>query len=201
MLGGVQWYLWLLLAVAVIGLIFAWRKVLIFSKERRQRLKKEAAIWKKDYELRQNFSVLTKEKIEETAELNLLHGVAMNIQVFLENQPDMTRAFNELPTEKQFIYALEYFDEDAKEGLSLFFKNNGAPLIHLISPALCAVGYDCVAEHVDTLLPMYDEDSEVSIDYAIIEKVNEEFKTVYDSAALCRYAAKYIKANVNIFLN
>ena len=68
MLGGVQWYLWLLLAVAVIGLIFAWRKVLISSKERRQRLKKEAAIWKKDYELRQNFSVLTKEKIEEMAE-------------------------------------------------------------------------------------------------------------------------------------
>ena len=121
MLGGVQWYLWLLLAVAVIGLIFAWRKVLISSKERRQRLKKEAAIWKKDYELRQNFSVLTKEKIEETAESNLLHGVAMNIQVFLENQPDMTRAFNELPTEKQFNYALEYFDEDAKESLSLFF--------------------------------------------------------------------------------
>ena len=163
-------------------------------------MKKEAAIWKRDYELREKYSVLTEEKLKETDDLNLLHGVAMNIQVSLEKETDMTDAFNNLPVEKQYIYALEYFDEDAKQSLSLFFKNNGSPLINLIPKALFAVKYDNVADFVARLLPMYDEYSDVSIDYAVIEKTDEEFKSAYDSSALCRNAAKYIKENKEIFL-
>ncbi len=197
---GIQWYFWLILLIAVIGLIFAWSKVLASSKERKERMKKEAAIWKRDYELREKYSVLTEEKLKETDDINLLHGVAMNIQVSLEKETDMTDAFNNLPVEKQYIYALEYFDEDAKQSLSLFFKNNGSPLINLIPEALFAVKYDNVADFVARLLPMYDEDSDVSIDYAVIEKTDEEFKSAYDSSALCRNAAKYIKENKEIFL-
>lgn len=197
---GIQWYFWLILLLAIIGLIFAWSKVLSSSKERRERMKKEAAIWKRDYDLREKFSVLTEEKLKETDDFNLLHGVAMNIQVSLEKETDMTDAFNNLPVEKQYIYALEYFDEDAKQSLSLFFKNNGSPLINLIPEALFAVKYDNVADFVARLLPMYDEDSDVSIDYAVIEKTDEEFKSAYDSSALCRNAAKYIKENKEIFL-
>ena len=105
-----------------------------------------------------------------------------------------------LPVEKQYIYALEYFDEDAKEKLSLFFKNNGAPLTTLIPEALIAIKCDNLVNSVTKILPMYDDDSDVSIDYGVIEKTDEEFKAVYDSALLCRYAAKYIKDNKEIFL-
>lgn len=200
MLFGVQWYYWAILLVAIIIAIFAWVKALKAGKERRERLKKEAAIWKRDYELREKFTVLTEEKINSTEETELLHGVAMNIQAMLEKSTDMTESFNALPNEKKYIYVLEYFDEDAKKALSTFFKNNGEPLISVVPDALNAIGENKYVEHYGKLLPMYDPDSEVSIDYGIISKVDEEFSSLYDSDKLCRSSAKYILKNKNIFL-
>ena len=201
MLFGVQWYYWVILLVAVIIAIFAWSKALKSGKERRERLKKEAAIWKRDYELREKFTILTEEKINSTEETELLHGVAMNIQVMLEKATDMTESFNALPQEKKNVYALEYFDEDAKKSLSSFFKNNGEPLISIMPDALNAIGAGKYIEHYAALLPMYDPDSEVSVDYTVIGKTDEEFASFYDSDELLRLAAKYILKNKEIFLS
>lgn len=201
MLWGVQWYYWLILLGAIILAIFAWRKAFIASRERRERLKREGAIWKRDYDLRQKYSVLTLEKLKDTADTELLHGVAMNIQVFLENESNMNEAFSALPKEKQFVYALEYFDEDAKTALSSFFKNNGAPLVPIIPEALAAVGAEKYVDIVNSILPMYDPDSDVSIDYTVIAAADEKFKEIYDSDDFCRIAADYIKNNKEIFLN
>ena len=200
MLFGVQWYYWVILLVAIIIAIFAWSKALKSGKERRERLKKEAAIWKRDYELREKFTILTEEKLNSTEETELLHGVAMNIQVKLEKANDMTESFNALPQEKKFVYALEYFDEDAKKNLSVFFKNNGEPLISMVPDALNGIGAGKYVEHYATLLPMYDPDSEVSIDYSVIGKVDEEFASIYNSDELLRLTAKYILKNKEIFL-
>ncbi len=201
MLFGVQWYYWLILAVAVIILIFAWYKALASGKKRRERLRKEAEIWKRDYDLRQKFSVLTEAKLKETENSELLHGVAMNIQVALENAPDMAKAFEELSKEKQYIYALEYFDEDCKTNLSSFFKSNGKPLVPLVPDALFAIGAEKYIDFFKKLYPMYDEDSEISIDYQIIAKVDEEFASTYNSTELCLLSAEYIKKNKEIFIN
>lgn len=201
MLFGVQWYYWLILAIAIIGAIFAWVKALKSSKERRERLKKEAAIWKRDYELREKFTVLTDDKINRTEESELLHGVAMNIQVFLENASNMNEAFTNLPKEKKYIYLAEYFDEDAQKSLSTYFKNNGAPLLPYTEAALNALGAEKYTKIIAPLFPMYDDESDVSIDYATIAKVNEEFASVYDSTEFCRMCAKYIKENKDIFLS
>ena len=200
MLFGVQWYYWVILLIAIIIAIFAWSKALKSGKARREKMKKEAAIWKRDYELREKFTILTEEKLKSTEETELLHGVAMNIQAELEKVNDMTESFNALPQEKKFIYALEYFDEDAKKNLSVFFKNNGEPLISMVPDALNAIGAGKYIEHYGTLLPMYDPDSEVSIDYSIIGKVDEEFSSIYNSDELSRLAAKYILKNKEIFL-
>ena len=153
MLFGVQWYYWAILLVAIIIAIFAWSKALKAGKERREKMKKEAAIWKRDYELREKFTILTEEKLNSTEETELLHGVAMNIQAMLEKANDMTESFNALPQEKKFVYALEYFDEDAKKNLSVFFKNNGEPLISMVPDALNAIGAGKYVEHYATLLP------------------------------------------------
>ncbi len=200
MLFGVQWYLWLILILAVGLAIFAWSKALKSSRERRERLKREGAIWKRDYDLRQNFSVLTEEKLKETEDTELLHGVAMNIQVFLENAHNMNEAFEELPKEKKYIYTLEYFDEDAKNSLSVFFKNNGVPLVPLLPDALKAVGAQKYLDTVTPVVKMYDPDSEVSVDYTAIAKADELFKEKYDSDELLRLSAQYIKNNKEIFL-
>ena len=201
MLWGVQWYYWAILLGAIILAIFAWRKAFIASRERRERLKREGAIWKRDYDLRQKYSVLTLEKLKETEDTELLHAVAMNIQVFLENESNMNEAFSALSKEKQFVYALEYFDEDAKNSLSTFFKNNGAPLVPIIPEALEAVGATKYIDIVNSILPMYDPDSDVSIDYTVISAADEKFKEIYDSDEFCRIVADYIKKNKEIFLN
>lgn len=201
MLFGVQWYYWLILLIAIIIAIFAWAKAFKSGRERRERLKKEAEIWKRDYELREKYTVLTEEKLNSAEKTEILHGVAMNIQVALENASDMTTAFNALPAEKKFVYALEYFDEDAKKSLSAFFKNNGEPLISVVPDALNAIGAGKYIESYGTLLPMYDPDSEVSIDYGVIGKVDEEFASLYNSDELLRLSAEYILKNKEIFLS
>lgn len=201
MIFGLQWYFWLILMATVALTIFAWSKALKASRIRRERLKKEAEIWKRDYELREKFTVLTDDKIKETEEIYLLHGVAMNIQVMLEKEVDMISKFNSLPQEKQFIYALEYFDEDAKKSLSLFFKNNGTPLTPVIPDALKAVGCEKYIPIISPLMEMYDPDSDVSIDNSTIAKADEEFSKAYNSDELCRLSARFIVKNKEIFLN
>ena len=200
MLFGVQWYYWLVLLVAIVIAIIAWIKALSASRIRKERLKKEAEIWRRDYELREKYSVLTEEKFKKCDDSELLHAVAMNIQVQLENAIDMNKAFYELPQEKKYIYTLEYFDEDAKNSLSSFFKNNGAPLLPNISEALNAVGENRILELVQVIYPMYDPDSEVSIDYELIGKIDEQFKEIYDSDEFCRLVAVYIRKNIKMFI-
>lgn len=201
MIWGVKWYLWLLLLIAVVFAVFAWHKALSASRERRERLKREGEIWRRDYDLRQKFSVLTDEKLKETSDSDLLHGAAMNIQIALENEINMNESFGLLPVEKQYIYALEYFDEDAKISLSAFFKNNGYPLIPLIPDALKAIGAEKYVPLIMPLTGMYDPDSDVSVDYAAIATADEKFKEIYDSDELLKLAAVYIRKNKEIFLN
>lgn len=201
MLFGVQWYLWVLLVVVSILAIFVWIKAMSASRTRREKLKKEAEIWKKDYELRQEFKTLTLEKINSTDTNKMLSGVCMNIQIELENAPDMNEAFLQLPEEKKYVYCLEYFDEDCVKSLSTFFKNNGSPLTDFITQAIKTVGYEEILPLVKTLYPMYDDNSDVSIDYTVIDKTDDKFKEIYNPNKLYELVTKYVKSNKEIFIN
>lgn len=201
MLFGVQWYLWVLLLVVSILAIFVCIKASSASRIRREKLRKEAEIWKKDYELRENFRTLTLEKLNSTDNNKMLSGVCMNIQIELENAPDMNEAFLGLPNEKKYIYCLEYFDEDAIKSLSTFFKNNGAPLTDFVTQAIKAVGYNEILPLVETICPMYDDNSDVSIDYPVIEKTDDKFREIYSQNKLYDLVAKYVKSNKEIFIN
>ena len=201
MLFGVQWYLWVLLVIVSILAIFVWIKAMSASRIRREKLKKEAEIWKKDYELRQEFKTLTLEKINSTDTNKMLSGVCMNIQIELENAPDMNEAFLKLPEEKKFVYCLEYFDEDSSKSLSTFFKNNGSPLTDFITQAIRAVGYEDILPLIETIYPMYDDNSDVSIDYTVIDKTDDKFKEIYNPNKLYELVTKYIKLNKEIFIN
>ena len=201
MLFGVQWYLWVLLLVVSLLAIFVSIKASSASRTRREKLRKEAEIWKKDYELRQEFRTLSLEKLNSTDNNKMLSGVCMNIQIELENAPDMNEAFLGLPNEKKYIYCLEYFDEDAIKSLSTFFKNNGAPLTDFVIQAIKAVGYNEILPLVETLHPMYDENSDTSIDYAVIEKTDDKFKEIYSQNKLYDLVAKFVKSNKEIFIN
>ncbi len=200
LLFGVQWYLWVLLLVVTVLAIFVWIKAMAASRIRREKLKKEAEIWKKDYELRQEFKTLTLEKLNSTDTQKILSGVCMNIQIELENATDMNEAFLLLPDEKKHVYCLEYFDEDATKSLSTFFKNNGAPLTTYIKPALNAVGYNEIIPLIDAIAPMFDEESDVSVNHAEVDKADDKFKELYSSYTLHEAVAKYVKSKKDIFV-
>jgi hypothetical protein len=189
-----------LLVIVSILAIFVWIKAMSASRIRREKLKKEAEIWKKDYELRQEFKTLTLEKINSTDTNKMLSGVCMNIQIELENAPDMNEAFLKLPEEKKYIYCLEYFDEDASKSLSTFFKNNGSPLTDFIIEAIKTIGYEEILPLVEVIYPMYDDNSDVSIDYTVIDKTDDKFKEIYNPNKLYDLVSKYIKANKDIFV-
>ncbi len=201
MLFGVQWYLWVLLVIVSILAIFVWIKAMAASRIRREKLRKEAEIWKKDYELRQEFKTLTFEKINSTDTNKMLSGVCMNIQIELENATDMNEAFLKLPEEKKYIYCLEYFDEDASKSLSTFFKNNGSPLTDYIVEAIKTIGYEEILPLIEAVYPMYDDNSDVSIDYTIIDKTDDKFKEIYNPNKLYDLVSKYVKLNKEIFIN
>ena len=201
MLFGVQWYLWVLLVIVSILAIFVWIKAMAASRIRREKLRKEAEIWKKDYELRQEFKTLTFEKINSTDTNKMLSGVCMNIQIELENATDMNEAFLKLPEEKKYIYCLEYFDEDATKSLSTFFKNNGSPLTDYIVEAIKTIGYEEILPLIEAVYPMYDDNSDVSIDYTIIDKTDDKFKEIYNPNKLYDLVSKYVKLNKEIFIN
>lgn len=198
---GVKWYLWVLLFVVAVLAIFVWIKAISASKIRREKLKKEAEIWKKDYELRQEFKTLSREKINATPKNKILSGICMNIQIFLEDEADMNEAFLALPDEKKFIYCLHYFDEDCVKSLSQFFKNNGSPLTDYIIDALKAVNYTEILPDVELVQPMYDENSDVSIDYKTIEKTDVRFQEIYSSGKLYDLVSDYVKKNKEIFID
>ena len=71
----------------------------------------------------------------------------------------------------------------------------------IIPEALEAVGATKYIDIVNSILPMYDPDSDVSIDYTVISAADEKFKEIYDSDEFCRIVADYIKKNKEIFLN
>lgn len=201
MLFGVQWYLWVLLVIVSILAIFVWIKAMAASRIRREKLRKEAEIWKKDYELRQEFKTLTSQKLNSTDTNKMLSGVCMNIQIELENATDMNEAFLKLPEEKKYIYCLEYFDEDASKSLSTFFKNNGSPLTDYIVEAIKTIGYEEILPLIEAVYPMYDDNSDVSIDYTIIDKTDDKFKEIYNPNKLYDLVSKYVKLNKEIFIN
>ena len=201
MLFGVQWYLWVLLVIVSILAIFVWIKAMAASRIRREKLRKEAEIWKKDYELRQEFKTLTSQKLNSTDTNKMLSGVCMNIQIELENATDMNEAFLKLPEEKKYIYCLEYFDEDAIKSLSTFFKNNGSPLTDYIVEAIKTIGYEEILPLIEAVYPMYDDNSDVSIDYTIIDKTDDKFKEIYNPNKLYDLVSKYVKLNKEIFIN
>jgi hypothetical protein len=113
----------------------------------------------------------------------------------------MNEAFLKLPKEKKFVYCLEYFDEDSVKSLSTFFKNNGSPLTDFIIEAIKTVGYEEILPLVETLYPMYDDNSDVSIDYTVIDKTDDKFKEIYNPNKLYELVTKYVKLNKEIFIN
>lgn len=198
-----NFYLWILLALAVVLLIFMCRKASKTSKEhyRRQEELKQQLIHQA--ELKRDFEELTKEKIENTPDEKLLEGAAASIQFHLERHIDMEERFGELPLSCKYVYTLQYLIEDTKDCLYEFFKKNGEPLTGLVSQAADEVFQNKkLTEIIKQEYNMSDDNNEeVSVDADEILRLDKEFAEIISTTDVSGLSAKYIREHSEDFLN
>lgn len=198
-----NFYLWIILALAVVLLIFMCRKASKTSKEhyRRQEELKQQLIHQA--ELKRDFEQLTKEKIENTPDEKLLEGAAASIQFHLERHIDMEERFGELPLSCKYVYTLQYLIEDTKDGLYEFFKKNGEPLTGLVSQAADEVFQNKkLTEIIKQEYNMSDDNNEeVSVDADEISRLDKEFAEIIKVTDVSGLSAKYIREHSEDFLN
>lgn len=198
-----NFYLWIILALAVVLLIFMCRKASKTSKEhyRRQEELKQQLIHQA--ELKRDFEELTKEKIENTPDEKLLEGAAASIQFHLERHIDMEERFGELPLSCKYVYTLQYLIEDTKDGLYEFFKKNGEPLTGLVSQAADEVFQNKkLTEIIKQEYNMSDDNNEeVSVDTDEISRLDKEFAEIINITDVSGLSAKYIREHSEDFLS
>ena len=53
---------------------------------------------------------------------------------------------------------------------------------------------------IDAIAPMFDEESDVSVNHAEVDKADDKFKELYSSYTLYEAVAKYVKSKKDIFV-
>ena len=96
---GPLWYHWLLLAAAAALAVFAWVKALKAGRKRRERLRREGELWQRDARLREEYRLLTEEKLRTADDEDLLRGVGSSLLLFC--RPHMLQQAQQLPVRKR----------------------------------------------------------------------------------------------------
>ncbi len=200
-----HWYVGLILFVLLIAAVLMWIKAV--SSSQKNRAEREAVIAKleKEKALRNEFRVLSESSFDIDDKEKLLFGIGANIQLFLEKQENMNKAFDEMPEAKKFIYALNYVFEDSQDGqLSKFFKANGQPLTGEAEKAVKEIIGGKFSEVFSSLYNMTDDDIEdVSYDETKIAEYDKSFAEIMsgEKSEIFEKIAQYIKSNKAVFLN
>ncbi len=199
-----HWYVGLIIAVLIVITVIMWIKALAASQRHREEREKIIAQLEKEKALRNEFRNISESTFDIEDNEKLLYGIAANIQMYLEKQKDMNEAFENLPVEKKYVYALNYVFEDSKDGLlSDFFKMNGQPLTGCANQAVKEVIGDKLSSIFNNVYNMTDDDSLVSFDENIINKYDNEYKNMIDSEKdnIFNKVSNYIRNNKTIFID
>lgn len=200
-----HWYVGLILLILLVAAVLMWIKAV--SSSQKNRAEREAIIAKleKEKALRNEFRNLTENSFNIDDNEKLLFGIGANIQMFLEKQEDMNKAFDDMPEVKKFVYALNYIFEDAQDSeLSKFFKANGQPLTGEAEKAVKGIIGGKFSEIFTSLYNMTDDDvDDVSYDPKKIEEYDKAYAEIMSEqkAEIFSKIAQYIKTNKSIFLS
>ncbi len=181
------------LAVFIVVLNFAARA---YSKHMKSYKAEEAEI-KRLTALKEKYKSLDENTIKNAPDEEVLEGVALIYQLFLQKKENVEEEFLRLSKEIQSIYVLDVFVSDG--GVKAFFSENADILRCRIVPALKLIGMNDEAEKVEKIRRMYDEtDLEASLSEKEIEETD---KILLEADILSRIklqGAEYIKENTGI---
>lgn len=181
------------LAIFIVVLNFAAKA---YSKHMKSFKAEEAEI-KRLTALKEKYKDLSEEAISSAPDEELLEGVALIYQLFLQKKDNVEEEFLKLSSEIQSIYVLDVFVADG--GVEEFFTANTNILRMRLVPALELIGLNEDAKRLSAISRMYDEDDyEASFSRKKLEDADKFFR---DSDILSRiklHSAKYIKENVSL---
>lgn len=181
------------LAIFIVVLNFAAKA---YSKHMKSFRAEEAEI-KRLTALKEKYKDFSEETIKSAPDEEVLEGVALIYQLFLQKKENIEEEFLNLSDEKKSIYVLDVFVSDG--GVKEFFSANTDILRKRIVPALQLIGLSEDARLINEISRMYDEkDIEASLSEKRIEEID---KIIRESNLLSRIkleGAKYIKENIEL---
>lgn len=181
------------LVLVAVATVFLWVKAVRAHRAHQTRFHAEEEKLRRLADLKTKYRELTGDVIADAPKEELLAGVALHLQIWLQKQPDMKAAFASLPAEAQFVYALDVFTDDGPRG---FFKQNGAPLLRVIAPAFAAIGLTDEVPTVRKLALMFDEtDETTSLDASALAQAEKDWDDRDLLTQIKLAGAEYIQKN------
>ena len=181
------------LAVFIVVLNFAAKA---YSKHQKL-FKAEEAELKRLTALKEKYKGFDEEVIKSADSEELLEGIALIYQLYLQKKENIEEEFLKLSKEQQSIYVLDVFVADG--GAKEFFSANTNILRMRLESALQLIGLDDDAKLIGEISRMYDDD-DLEASYSE-KKIEEVDKILQDSEILSRIklnGAEYIKANIGL---
>ncbi len=186
----------ILVAVIVIFAVALYFAAKAYSKHMRA-FKSEEAELKRLTALKEKYRSFEVETIKNAPAEEILEGVALVYQVYLQKKDDIEKEFLLLKEEQQLIYVLDVFVSDGS--LKVFFTENTDILRNRIVPALKLVGLTEEAERTERIRKMYDvTEEEASLNEKIIDAEDSLFAEKDILSRIKLHSAEYIKDNVSL---
>lgn len=191
------WKYAVVLVIVAVATVLLWIRAIRAHRAHQTRFHAEEEKLRRMTELKTRYSELTDAVIADAPQEELLEGVALHFQLWLQKQPDLKAAFASLPEEVQYVYALDVLTSD---GVCVFFQENGAPLLQVIAPAFAAIGLKDETARVKKLALMYDEtDETTSLDASLLAETEKDWAQRDLLTQIKLSGAEYIKNHPRAF--
>lgn len=192
------WYLWLIFAALVIitavVIAFAGKAV----SARNEQTKEIMAQLDRLKALKDKYSDLTVEKVENADPEELLEGVCTVLQVRIDKSDDPDAEFAAFNEDQKTIYVLHCFISEYNSELSSFFSDYTSDFSgHLVVAAFLVPEYH---PFISTEFGLYsDSDCGAPFDKELKDKTDAEFDKIYSKEKFLEAAKTFIKDNIDSF--
>ncbi len=151
-------YLIIVFIVLAVAFLFLLNKAAKAYSAHMKSYKEEEAEIKRLTSLKEKFKGFDEETLLKMEKEEILEGVALTYQLYLQKQEKIEEAFLKLRTEQQYIYILDVFVADGS--VKTFFSENTDILRSRIVPALKLIGLNEESEKIEKIRRMYDNNDE-----------------------------------------
>ena len=159
--------------------------------------KAEEAEIKRLKALKEKFRDFDENTIKNSHDDEILEGVALTYQLYLQKIDNIEEVFLNLTEAQQYIYVLDVFVNDG--GVKAFFRENTDILRDRIVPALRLIGLEAESEKVNRIRRMYDtNDLEASLSEKVIDEIDKKLADGDILGKIKLKGAEYIKENISV---